>query len=329
MDFEEQQDIKKFDDLTERFMNYNKDKKLKKVVEAWENGTSDVFFEHSEFKHDLKLGATWDGMPMFQWLLEMKRIKPLHETTHHIAFIPAGFDKDKNDQLSKGDRLSEGQLESLGRINPVQYRLGGSAALMSLLHVLVIPKLDYMRVFNAVTLPGKDYDFADAIQCGETALNILKEGAAEQVGSLRFWLNQEDKLAVREADLSAEKGTVLPSTAENHTMNIKHSFHVYGNNSIGYLHMHVYDGKLLTKAYDKMDGDNKNTPVHVVQPWVNWMEDNWVDEEEPKPEPLSDVPPPRYIRTVPYPLSVQPTYELPPASKPKANTHPRFNNLRH
>ena len=47
------------------------------------------------------------------------------------------------------------------------------------------------------------------------------------------------------------------------------SFHVYGDNSIGYLHMHVYDGSLLTKAYEEMGGNEKNTDVDVVKQWAS------------------------------------------------------------
>lgn len=58
---------------------------------------------------------------------------------------------------------------------------------------------------------------------------------------------------------------------DTHQMDIQYTFHVYGNHSIGYLHMHIYDGNLLTKAYEEMQGDTKNTPVEVVQKWLNTM----------------------------------------------------------
>ncbi len=317
----------KYDDLVKRYHEYNQDEELKEMVEAWENETSNVFFEHSGPKFDKKFGVTNDGKPLFQWLLDRGWVKILAQTEKHIAFIPAGFNKDKNDKLSEGDKLSVGELASLKGINPVQHRLGGSAALMSLLHVLVIPKLDYMRVFNAVTLPGKDYDFDDARKCGEQAIRKLKRGPASEVGSLAFWLQQTGNLAVCDDDLSAKKGTVLPKTARNHEMKIQRSFHVYGNNSIGYLHMHVYDGNLLTKAYDEMKGDSKNTPVSVVQRWAEGMSQVLKEMQDLKKAQSS-----RYTRVVPHSVSLHPAYETPPpalAPKPKANAHPRFKNLRH
>ena len=323
----------KYDDLVKRYHEYNQDEELKEMVEAWENETNNVFFEHSGFKYDPKLGATMNGKPMFQFLLEKKFIKPLAQTEKHIAFIPAGFNKDKNDKLSEGDKLSVGELASLKGINPVQHRLAGGSALMSLLHVLVIPKLEYMRVFNAVTLPGKKYDFDDAKQCGDQAIRKLKRGSASEVGSLAFWLQQEGTLKVRDDDLSVQKGTVLPETARKHEMDIQHSFHVYGNNSIGYLHMHVYDGNLLTKAYDEMKGDSKNTPVSVVQPWAEGMSQVLKEMQDlKKAQSFKKAQSSRYTRVVPHSVSVHPAYETPPpalAPKPKANAHPRFKNLRH
>jgi hypothetical protein len=300
-------------DLIERHQQYTTDE-----VDDWETWKSDVFFKQNGFYMDRKLGATMNGKPMFQWLLDLGRVKQLCDTANHIAFIPAGFNKAKNDDL-KDDKLLDTELASLNGINPVQHRLAGGSALMSLLHVLVIPKLEYKRVFNAVTLPGKDYDLADAIKCGEEALKKLKKGGVDEVGSLKFWLQQKGNLAVREADLSAEKGTVLPETAENHVMDIRHSFHVYGNNSVGYLHMHVYDGSLLTKAYDEMKGDSKNTPVHVVR--------KWVEEKKKQTAPKRET----YDRTkhIVQRVSVHPAYETPPALASKANAHPRFKNLRH
>ncbi len=316
-------------DLIERHKQYTTDE-----VDDWETGKSDEFFKRKGFYMDRKLGATMNGKPMFQFLLDKKLIKPLYKTyfkdrfgkekVKHIAFIPAGFNKDKNDKLSEGDKLSDDELESLKGINPVQHRLAEGSALMSLLHVLVIPSLEYMRVFNAVTLPGKDYDFDDAKQCGEEALSELKKRGADKAGSLAFWLKQKGKLAVREGDM--REGTVRPETARKHKMNIQHSFHVYGNNSIGYLHMHVYDGNLLTKAYDEMKGDSKNTPVDVVQRWVEEEEKKKLMEREQKEHKKK-----KNITLFKQMagFGVHPTYELPPASKPKANTHPRFNNLRH
>lgn len=338
--------MEKYDDLVQRYHEYNQDEELKEMVEAWENETNKGFkgfFKHSGFRMHPQLRVTMDGMPMFQFLMDNGRINILWSTDKHIAFIPAGFNKDKNDKL-EGDKLSPEQFNSLkvkqtdlSTINPVQHRLAGDAALMSLLHVLVIPKLDYMRVFNAVTLPGKKYDFEDAKVCGEKALEILKEGGADEVGSLAFWLKQTGKLEVRDDDLSVQNtvySTVRPlKTAKNYTMNIKHSFHVYGNNSIGYLHMHVYDGNLLTKAYDEMKGDSKNTPVDVVQPWAEGMSQVLKEMQSfKKAQSLKKAQSSRYTRVVPHSVSVHPAYETPPpalAPKPKANAHPRFKNLRH
>ena len=314
-------------DLVKRYHEYNEDKELKEMVEAWENETSNVFFEHSGPKFDKKFGVTNDGKPLFQWLLDKGWVKILAQTDKHIAFIPAGWSEEKNNKLEDANKLSHNEFKSLKGINPVQHRLAGGSALMSLLHVLVIPKLEYMRVFNAVTLPGKKYDFKDAKDCGEKALNELKERGADKAGSLAFWLQQKGNLAVRDDDLSVQKGTVLPETADNHEMDIQHSFHVYGNNSIGYLHMHVYDGNLLTKAYDEMKGDSKNTPVSVVQRWAEGMSQVLKEMQSFKKAQSS-----RYTRVVPHSVSVHPAYETPPpalAPKPKANAHPRFKNLRH
>ena len=144
---------------------------------------------------------------------------------------------------------------------------------MSLLHVLVIPK---QRIFNAVTLRNKRYNYRSAQALGRQALQILKDAPSDTPGSLRFWL-KDGKLKARKEDMATK--CTLPENAEMHSIDHKYSFHVYGDNSIGYLHMHVYDGSLLTKAYEEMGGNEKNTDVDVVKQWASSSENTKLSYE--------------------------------------------------
>lgn len=246
--------------------NFIQDIETKKIVDEWEKNNKAMTTDKG-FKFYKKLGATINGLPVFEFLIKKHGIYPVAETPNNIAFIPAGFNlkKDSTRTLTEED-LSEIQVGENTYINPVQYKYAEKSALMSLLHVLVIPK---KRIFNAVTLPGKKYDLEEAKKCGEIALKTLRNGPISMVGSLKFWLNNKNpKWKVNQDDMKSR----LPENVNTYKMDIKHSYHVYGNNSVGYLHMHVYDSNLLTKAYEKMDGDNKNTPVEVVQDWLKFYQ---------------------------------------------------------
>ena len=79
------------------------------------------------------------SIPVFEFLRKKHGLYPIAETTNNIAFIPAGFnlDKDSTGTLTKED-LSEIQVGEKTYINPVQYKYAKKSALMSLLHVLNI-----------------------------------------------------------------------------------------------------------------------------------------------------------------------------------------------
>ena len=252
-----------------RYEKYIKDvvngRNIKDIVSDWENGTSDNFVDQQGFKFfPGTLGATINGKPVFQVFLENNTIVRICENEEHIAFIPAGFHlgKDQSKTLTDAD-IDSLTVRSGTVINPVQHRFAGNSALMSLLHVLVIPK---QRIFNAVTLRNKRYNYRSAQALGRQALQILKDAPSDTPGSLRFWL-KDGKLKARKEDMATK--CTLPENAEMHSIDHKYSFHVYGDNSIGYLHMHVYDGSLLTKAYEEMGGNEKNTDVDVVKQWAS------------------------------------------------------------
>lgn len=255
-----------------RYEKYMKDvvndRNVKDIISDWENGRSDNFVDQQGFKfYPGTLGATINGKPVFQVFLEKNTIVRICENQEHVAFIPAGFNRGKDQSKT----LTDADIDSLtvrsdsatSVINPIQHRFAGNSALMSLLHVLVIPK---QRIFNAVTLRNKGYNYSSAQALGRQALQMLKDAPSDTAGSLSFWL-KDGKLKAREEDMASN--CALPEDAEMHSIDHKYSFHVYGDNSIGYLHMHVYDGSLLTKAYEEMGGNKKNTDVNAVKQWAS------------------------------------------------------------
>lgn len=179
---------------------FEEDTVLLEKVRSWEAGEVDTLFLDSEQTAvaagalPAHLPAAMRGKPIFQCFLEdvdsgRKRLSQAFPTVVYsdaqcVAFIPAGFRGDaENDeaafaefQATDGSKLAQQQLvNSLSltplTINPASFNHGHGAALMSLVHVLVIPR---RRIYNAVTLKESDVGLVHHLQkVGHVAVRAL------------------------------------------------------------------------------------------------------------------------------------------------------------
>ena len=239
---------------------------LQVAISSWENGETDVIkYSEGGPAPGTCPGGPNLGKPFFQFL-------PLHKTFEEggtkvaesgncISFIPAGF---------RG-----GQTPNT--MNPVREELGGSSALMSLVHVLTIPKVQ--RVYNASTLTEEHLPLLQEMkELGEKSTMILMKGSKTTMGSFKWQYSQEGDVEMSDGTMKSMKVVktdLSPKCQKNFHKKIPNptifnSFHVYPAASIGYLHLHSYVGELLTTAHETMSreardkGYHKNVPYEVV-----------------------------------------------------------------
>uniref|UniRef100_A0A6C0F5E6 Uncharacterized protein n=1 Tax=viral metagenome TaxID=1070528 RepID=A0A6C0F5E6_9ZZZZ len=254
-----------------REFHSDKNKETLEVIRKWEQEESDTMLLENKPIH----GVVPNGKPVFQFLDVSKRFHEGGTMVAHsrncIAFIPAGFRK----------------APTYNSMNPVKYSLGGLSALMSLAHILVIPK--NRRIYNALTLKRTDLRLVSEMEeLGSIALLQLIRGPASMPGSIRWQLSQTGTIEDTEGNahsLKIDTEDISESCQENFQLfiqgrlqelldqseaSMKFSFHVGNQASIGYLHLHAYLGNLLTIAHDKMEckaseqGVRKNTPLDDV-----------------------------------------------------------------
>lgn len=262
------------------------DAALLSAVQKWENHETDVIAweENGEtiYGHGTVPGGPNIGKPVFQFLLPL--MKPLSnggtvvmESGNCISFIPAGF---RN-------------ADTVNTMNPVREEIAGTTALMSLVHVLTIPK--YTRIYNANTLNGSHIELLKEMkELGNQSVKKLAQEGPEFIGSLEWVLAQDGELEMNdgtkhstkviESDMSSSNVNILKNinyiardlgwkeTPDAIGFNIdesevSHSFHVGDAASIGWLHLHSYMTKLRTSAYDTMEmmtNYRKNTPFDEI-----------------------------------------------------------------
>lgn len=255
------------------------------AIQAWENGKTDVigWEENGEKKYALGTvpGGPNIGKPAFQFLLPL--MKPLsdggtviQESKNCISFIPAGFRNAK----------------TVNTMNPVREEIGGTTALMSLVHVLTIPK--NTRIYNATTLNESHVELLNEMkQLGNQSVLKLMVAGPQFIGSLEWVLAQDGELEmndgtkystkVLESDMADECGVNLPKIRAKclNGYNVSDTFHVGQAASIGWLHLHSFVTELRTSAYDTMEqnaaekGYRKNTPFDEIMDGLTQM-----DEEE-------------------------------------------------
>ena len=242
---------------------------LKDAVHTWECGLRDTISYVSNGDTVLAPGTCPGGpnvgKPFFQFLPLNKSFEQggtlVCESENCISFIPAGF---RN-------------APTPNTMNPVREDIGSTTALMSLVHVLTIPKLK--RIYNAATLkPEHKALLQEMKELGERAVKILMEANEEQLGSLAWVYKQDGAIQMNDGEVKSVKVVptdLSPDCQKNYgkpltkytTLN---SFHVYPSASIGWLHLHSYVGDLLTTAHDTMEseasskGYRKNTSYDFV-----------------------------------------------------------------
>ena len=246
------------------------DWELQDAIDSWEQGLNDtISYTDGEGKTVYAPGTCPGGpnigKPFFQFLPLNKTFEDggtlVCESANCISFIPAGF---------RGGPTPN-------TMNPVREEIGSTSALMSLVHVLTIPK--DIRIYNAATLKPEHKTLLEEMKTlGEKAVTILMNGPKEMMGSFKWVYSQEGSIKMNDGstkDLKVVKTDLSPICQKNyrqklHQAKILNSFHVFPASSIGYLHLHSYVGELLTTAHDTMEdeayanGYAKNTSYEVV-----------------------------------------------------------------
>ena len=243
---------------------------FQEAVSLWENYETDTI-SYTDEKGQLVHcpgtigGGQFAGKPAFQAFNLKKSFTDggtlVAESINCISFIPAGF---------RGGPTPN-------TMNPVREDIGGSSALMSLVHVITIPK--DIRIYNATTLRKEHKPLLNEMKdLGEKAVEILLNGPKEMMGSLKWVYNQSGEIEMTDGtkkslvvtmdDLSHDSQMNFSKTPSRSP--IRNSFHVYPAASIGWIHLHSYLGDFLTSAHDTMErqaisaGYKKNTTFEEV-----------------------------------------------------------------
>jgi len=277
---------------------YYNDAALVQAVARWErHETEALWLDEGETTVALgglppSLPGHMRGKPIFQCFLErladgapLTAVLPtaIYQDAHCLVFSPAGFrgDAEADAALLEGcegdvqllaDRLTKTPLT----MNPTSLNLGSHAALMSHAHLLVIPR---KRIYNAVTLTEAD-------------ATLIRHLEAVGRAAVRALLHADGRTAAKTVEPLADVPSTLPelaavsylpgglglssSCARLAAQRIATTFHVYPQQSIGWLHMHAFCSGVLTRAFDHMDdkarlklvggssGFPKNIPSSIV-----------------------------------------------------------------
>jgi hypothetical protein len=266
------------------YSEYYKNSDLVKADINWENGFTDEIFT---MNNDEKVYAsgTVRGKPVFEdgvlESLNQPSLKTMRwrggtmisKSKNWCCIIPGGF---RNGPTAN-------------KMNPVRYEIGGLSALQGLLHIIAIPN---QRITNCVTVEEKDLSLIDeGIQLLEITFFLLLHGGEDEIGSVRWQLNQsgnikmnnddeyslecnENDFVVEDRELFNElKMNINSSELDNSLNKLKLSVTCHGdkNASIRKLHLHGFSSNLKTIAYEKMEekaklnGSQKNIPIqHVI-----------------------------------------------------------------
>jgi len=302
-----------FQKLRDEFLH---DATLCKTIGRWEAGECDGLWI-DEAQTQTALGALpaslpphMRGKPIFQWFMEqleggstLQSVLPtcIYHDKQVLVFAPAGFRGDAEaDALSleachaagadgnlpggiclqtMADRLTKTPLT----MNPTSLNRAGGAALMSHAHLLIVPR---RRIYNAVTLKESDVALVRHMEkVGRAAVRALlrADGRTEHktVETLEHVPTTLEELASA-TYLPGGLGMSMGCAARLAT-DISTTFHVYPQQSIGWLHMHAFCGSLLTRGFDSMDekarqktaglsgsaaGFPKNIPSSIILAWL-------------------------------------------------------------
>ena len=259
--------------------NYNREKsksskELKVCIGEWERGKSETMLLNGKSIDGTIPGGDNVGKPVFQFL-PVKSLSDggtmVMESQNCHAIIPAGFR----------------DASTVNTMNPVRYEIGRLSSLMSILHVIVIPKLE--RIYNATTLNTSHRELLiEMRQLGRDAIAKLILSDENMIGSLKWQLNQTDNITMKNGkvyntsiktnDMSSRGRCKrnLKNARENKLSDdfmidsIRHYFHVGESASIGYLHLHSTADCFNTIARDIMEDKAKsndtikNTPFDEI-----------------------------------------------------------------
>ena len=299
---------KYIDNYNSELSLFQSNTKLTETVKSWEAGENDtlIYRDGGDAVPGTVLSGANKGKPVFQFI----PVKPLCcggtmviDSDNCYSIIPAGFRNGK----------------TVNTMNPVRYEIGGTSSLMSILHVLVIPK--DKRIYNALTL-GKEHMglLFEMRKVGYDSIVKLMNGSEEMIGSLQWNLKQDSMIEMNNGDKLSSKITKSDITPNGNCQfnfnsftnseylltnakediikkSINHYFHVGRASSIGYLHLHTTANCFNTYARDVMETDAvsngyiKNTPLQEVIKYLNSKVIHYQDvanEVEPEPEPEPD-----------------------------------------
>ena len=165
--------------------NYNRErskssKELKVCIGEWERGNSETMLLNGKSIDGTIPGGDNIGKPVFQFL-PIKSLSDggtmVMESQNCHAIIPAGFR----------------DASTVNTMNPIRYEIGRLSSLMSILHVIVIPKEE--RIYNATTLNSSHKDLLNEMrELGRDAITKLILSDKNMIGSLKWQLNQTDNI---------------------------------------------------------------------------------------------------------------------------------------
>ena len=252
------------------------DEVLSNAVHLWESGQADALWLDATCSQ-AALGALpatlpvprMRGKPIFQCFLEqIEAGTPLHQVfptivycdSECMVFSPAGFKgNQKADETllkaAQGDAqaIADGLTRTPLTMNPTSLNKGKGAALMSHAHLLVIPR---RRIYNAVTLKESHINLVKHMEkVGRAAVRSLLQadgcmpnGTVEPLERVPADLDELASASYLPGGLGMSQ-----SSAAKLASDIATTFHVYPQQSIGWLHMHAFSGSMLTRAFDLMD----------------------------------------------------------------------------
>lgn len=244
---------------------------LQEAIDSWESNSSDTISYKGDDGNQIYAPGTAPGgpnigQPVFQYKKEPRTLIAdgglmVAESGNCVSFIPGGF---------RGGA-------TVNTMNPVREEVGGLSTLMSLVHVVTIPK--DKRIYNASTLKAEHIPLLQEMkELGEKAALILMKGPKNMPGSFKWVYDQPNTIKMNNGyhlTMQPSKSDLSPSCQNNfHKVikdpEIRNSFHVFPSASIGWLHLHTYIGDLLTTAHDTMEQDaqskgyKKNTTYDEV-----------------------------------------------------------------
>jgi len=267
------------DQLNETYTQYYAAHEMVKADLAWKNGTADEISVQKDGE-TIYAPGTIKGKPAFEdgvlQSLGMPSFKTwrrnggtlVAKSNNWSAIIPGGF--------------RDGATQN--KMNPISFECGGYSALMGLVHVIAIPN---KRLTNCVQVMEADVPLImEGIQLLETAFNLLVDGGADEIGSVRWQLSQNGQIKMKDGSETSAKVTALDfidgkqferlldpisSQSEIDGMKMEVTVHADTMSSIRKLHLHGFSADYKTVAYQKMEekaqqehGMRKNTPIEDV-----------------------------------------------------------------